>query len=68
MSLTAFAIVFVVLAVVLLLAWRTIRFFVKLALFGLLLVALLVGLGVWRWQTSTQNNNRPANAPTRRTR
>ena len=68
MSLITIAIVFVVLAVVLLLAWRTIRFFIKLALVGLLLAALLLGLGVWRWQAGTQNSNRPANAPARRTR
>jgi hypothetical protein len=68
MSLITIAVVFVVLAAVLLLAWRTIRFFVKLALVGLLLAALLAGLGLWRWQAGTQHSNRPANAPARRTR
>ncbi len=68
MSLTPIVVVFVVLAAVLLVAWRTIRFFMKMVLIGLLLVALLVGLGVWRWQTGMTNNNRPSNAPARRTR
>jgi thiol:disulfide interchange protein len=70
MSLIAIPIVFVVLAVVLLLAWRTIRFFIKLALVGALLLALLVGLGIWRWQTNTNTprGERQPNAPARRGR
>ena len=68
MSLTAIAVVFVVLAVVLLLAWRTIRFFIRLALLGLLLLALLAGLGLWRWQTSAPPPDRQPSAPARRTR
>ena len=69
MSLAAIAVVFVVLAVVLLLAWRTLRFFIRLALLGLLLLALLAGLGLWRWQTSgPPHNDRQPSAPARRTR
>jgi 4-amino-4-deoxy-L-arabinose transferase-like glycosyltransferase len=70
MSLIAIPIVFVVLAVVLLLAWRTVRFFIKLALVGALLLALLVGLGVWRWQANTNapRSERQTNAPARRNR
>ncbi|MFL6212148.1 MAG: hypothetical protein ACJ74W_25115 [Pyrinomonadaceae bacterium] len=70
MSLIAIPIVFVVLAIILLLAWRTIRFFIKLALVGALLLALLVGLGLWRWQSSTNapRNERQPNAPARRNR
>jgi multisubunit Na+/H+ antiporter MnhC subunit len=70
MSLIAIAIIFVVLGVVLLLAWRTIRFFIKLALVGVLLLALLIGLGLWRWQASAPapRNERQSNAPARRNR
>jgi thiol:disulfide interchange protein len=70
MSLIAIPIGFVVLAVVLLLAWRTVRFFIKLVLVGVLLLALLVGLGVWRWQANTNapRNERQPNAPARRNR
>ena len=70
MSLIAIPIVFVVLAIILLLAWRTIRFFIKLALVGVLLLVLLVGLGLWRWQANTNalRNERQPNAPARRNR
>ncbi len=70
MSLTAIAITFVVLAVVLLLAWRTIRFFLKLALVGVLLLLLLGGLAWWRWAgANVPRPERQTNAPAgRRTR
>ncbi len=72
MSLTVIAIIFVVLAVVLALAWRTIRFFIKLALVGVLLLLLLGGLAWWRGvglngPTPPRNERQPS-APTRRTR
>ena|GEM_PF-5973104 len=68
MSLIVIAIVFVVLAVVLLLAWRTIRFFIKLALVGVLLLVLLAGLGLWRWRAGTPRGGRQPSAPVRRGR
>jgi hypothetical protein len=68
MTLIAIAVVFVVLAAVLLLAWRAIRFLVKLALVGLLLLVLLVGLGLWRWQAAAPHTDRQTSAPARRTR
>ena len=68
MTLIAIAVVFVVLAAVLLLAWRAVRFFIKLALVGVLLLVLLIGLGVWRWQATAPRAERPASAPARRTR
>ncbi|MGH9943032.1 MAG: hypothetical protein ACRD9R_11825 [Pyrinomonadaceae bacterium] len=36
----------------LLLAWRAVRFLVRLALLGVLLLALLAGGYVWWWQNS----------------
>jgi hypothetical protein len=66
MTLSAIAVVFVVLAAVLMWAWRAVRFFIKLALVGLLLVVLLLGLGVWRWQTSAPPTARPPATPARR--
>ncbi|PYS91944.1 MAG: hypothetical protein DMF64_10315 [Acidobacteria bacterium] len=69
MSLIAIAIVFVVLAIVLAFAWRTIRFFIKLALVGALLLALLAGFAWWRWQAGTgaPHSERQPSAPARRT-
>lgn len=72
MSLTVIAIIFVVLAVVLALAWRTIRFFLKLALVGVLLLLLLGGLAWWRGgglnSPTAPRTERPTSAPARRTR
>ena len=70
MSLIAIAIIFVVLAVVLAFAWRTIRFFIRLALVGALLLALLIGFALLRWRadTSSPTHERPNNAPARRNR
>ncbi|HYX41185.1 MAG TPA: hypothetical protein VE821_05790 [Pyrinomonadaceae bacterium] len=69
MSLIAIAIIFVVLAVVLAFARRTIRFFIKLVLVGVLLLALLVGFAWWRWHagTSAPHNERQPSVPARRT-
>ncbi len=55
MSYTFIVIAAAIALVVLLLAWRTIKFFVRLALIGVILL-LLVG-AYWWWQSS-------ANAPT----
>jgi multisubunit Na+/H+ antiporter MnhC subunit len=70
MSLIAIAIVFVVLAVVLAFAWRTIRFLIKLALIGVLLVVFLLGIAWWRWPGSTNapSHERQPSAPARRNR
>jgi hypothetical protein len=70
MSLIAIAVVFVVLAVVLAFAWRTIRFFIKLALVGALLLALLAGFAWWRWPAGTSAPGREGqrSAPARRNR
>ncbi len=72
MSLTAIAIICIVLAVVLALAWRTIRFFIKLALIGVLLLILLGGLAWWRQAggngpTAPRTERQPS-APARRPR
>lgn len=72
MSLTAIAVIFVVLVVALALTWRTIRFFIKLALVGVLLLLLLGGLAWWRGvgmdgPTAPRNERQPS-APARRTR
>ena len=68
MSLIAIVIIFVVLAVVLAFAWRTIRFFIKLALVGALLLALLAAVAWWRWSagTSAPSRERQPSAPARR--
>ncbi len=55
MSYTFIIVAAAIALVVLLLAWRTIKFFVRLALIGVILL-LLVG-AYWWWQSS-------ANAPT----
>ena len=68
MTLIAIAVAFVVLAAVLMLAWRTVRFFIKLALVGILLLVLLIGLGLWRWQAAAPHTERQPSAPARRTR
>ncbi len=72
MSLTAIAIIFVVLAVVLALAWRTIRFFLKLALLGVLLLLLLGGLAWWRGGglngPAAPHNERQPSAPAQQRR
>ncbi|HEX8179894.1 MAG TPA: hypothetical protein VF525_10165 [Pyrinomonadaceae bacterium] len=70
MSFAVIAIVLVVLAVGLLLAWRTIRLFLKLVLVSALLLAVLLGVALWRWQARAPapRNERPASAPARRTR
>lgn len=49
MSIGIITIAFAVLAVVLFLLARALRFFVKLALVGILLLAFIVGFIAWRW-------------------
>ena len=56
---------FVVAGAVLLLVWRTVRFIMRLALLGVLILALLVGALAWWYaageSTPTQNQGRPVN-------
>ena len=58
----------------LLLLWRTVKMFVRLALVGLVVLAVLVGLVAWGWLGSgsddarpRRDNRRATNANTRRT-
>ena len=74
-----FAVVSVVAVVVafvlLLLLWRTVKMFVRLALVGLVVLAVLAGLFAWGWLGSgsddarpqQRDNRRATNANTRRT-
>ncbi len=57
-------IIFIVAGVGLLLVWRAVRFIMRLALIGVLILALLVGALAWWYaagsSTPTQNQKRPA--------
>jgi membrane protein implicated in regulation of membrane protease activity len=71
MTLIAIVGILLVLVVALAFVRRTVRFFIKLALVGLLLLALLIAFGVWRWQARTTNTpagERQPSAPARRHR
>jgi membrane protein implicated in regulation of membrane protease activity len=71
MTLIAIVIILLVLVVALAFVRRTVRFFIKLALVGLLLLALLIAFGVWRWRARTTNTpvlERQPSAPARRHR
>jgi hypothetical protein len=73
-----FAAVSIVAAVVglllLLLLWRTVKMFARLALVGLVVLAVIAGLFAWGWlgsgsddaRTPPQGNRRAANANARR--
>ncbi len=58
-----FAVISVVAAAVglllLLLLWRTIKMFARLALVGLVVLAVLVGLFAWGWLGSNSDDARP---------
>jgi hypothetical protein len=58
-----FAVVSIVAAAVglllLLLLWRTVKMFVRLALVGLVVLAVLVGLFAWGWLGSGTDGARP---------
>jgi hypothetical protein len=43
----------------LLLLWRTVKMFVRLALMGLVVLAVLVGLFAWGWLGSGSDDARP---------
>lgn len=59
-------IVFVVAGIVLLLVWRAVRFVMRIALIGVLILALLVGALAWWYAASSstpaQNQKRPASS------
>lgn len=58
-------VIFIVAGVALLLVWRTVRFIMRLALIGVLILALLVGALAWWYatggSTSPPEQTRPAN-------
>jgi fatty acid desaturase len=62
MSIGIIAAIIAVAAIGLFFLWRTVRFFIRLVIFGIV-VLLVVGLFAWsQWSgsTSSQDDNRPA--------
>ena len=62
MSIGVIAAIIAIAAIGLFLIWRTVRFFIRLAVLGVV-VLLIAGLFAWSHQssnTSEQDNNRPA--------
>jgi len=67
MTYTAVSVVAVIVGLVLLfLLWRTVKFFVRLALIGLVVLAVLAGLFAWGWLGTGAGES--GNAPRGRTR
>jgi len=64
MSIEIIGIIILVALVVLFFVWRTVKTFIKLAVLGLIALAVIAALGWWNFsggQSSTPNGNRPAN-------
>lgn len=61
-------IVFVVAGVALVLVWRTVRFIMRLALIGVLILALLVGALAWWYATSGSTSPPEQSRPTNKRR